>query len=56
MEWLTILLAGCFYTHAKSFEAHKELFQRILRDAKRIGVVETRDRQPRRAARRSPSS
>jgi superfamily II DNA or RNA helicase len=42
MEWLTILLAGCFYTHAKSFADHKDLFQRILRDAKRAGVVDRR--------------
>ena len=43
MQWLETLLAGCFFTHAKSFEAHKELFHRILRDAKRIGVVERRE-------------
>lgn len=43
MQWLEPLLAGCFFTHAKSFEAHKELFHRILRDAKRIGVVERRE-------------
>jgi superfamily II DNA or RNA helicase len=41
-DWLTILLAGCFYTHAKSFAAHKDLFHRILRDAKRVGVVDRR--------------
>ena len=42
MDWLTILLAGCFYTHAKSFAAHKDLFRRLLRDAKRVGVVDRR--------------
>lgn len=42
-HWLEALLAGCLYTHTKSFEAHKELFHRILRDAKRIGVVERRE-------------
>ena len=42
MEWLEILLAGCFYTHAKSFAASKDLFHRILRNAKRIGVVDRR--------------
>jgi len=41
-DWLTILLAGCFYTHAKSFGANKDLFQRLLRDAKRAGVVDRR--------------
>jgi hypothetical protein len=35
------LLAGCFYTYAKSFAGVK-LFQRILRDAKRIGAAERR--------------
>jgi len=43
MEQLEILLAGCLYTHAKVFDAHKDLFHRILRDAKRIGAVERRD-------------
>jgi superfamily II DNA or RNA helicase len=42
MDWLAILLAGCFYTHAKSFEAHKDLFHRLLRNAKRVGVVDRR--------------
>jgi superfamily II DNA or RNA helicase len=42
LEWLENLLTGCFYTYAKSFEGHKELFQRILRDAKRIGAAERR--------------
>jgi len=42
LDWLTRLLAGCFYTHAKSFEAHKDLLQRLLREAKRIGVVDRR--------------
>ncbi len=41
-DWLEILLAGCFYTHAKSFADHKELFHRLLRDAKRAGVVDRR--------------
>ena len=41
-DWLTILLAGCFYTHAKTFAAHKDLFLRLLRDAKRAGVVDRR--------------
>ncbi|MCL5281181.1 MAG: DEAD/DEAH box helicase family protein [Planctomycetes bacterium] len=41
-DWLEILLTGCFYTHTKSFEAHKDLFQRLLRDAKRAGVVDRR--------------
>ncbi len=43
LEQLEILLAGCLYTHAKLFEAHKDLLHRILRDAKRIGAVERRD-------------
>ncbi len=43
MEWLETLLSGCLYKHAKSFEAHKELFRHILRDAKRIGIVERRN-------------
>ncbi len=43
MQWMETLLAGCFHTHAKSFEAHKELFRRILRDAKRVGIVERRE-------------
>jgi superfamily II DNA or RNA helicase len=42
MEWLESLLAGCFYTHARDYDAHKELFRRILRDAKRAGIVERR--------------
>jgi len=42
-QWLETLLAGCLYTHAKSFEGHKELLHRILRDAKRIGVAERRE-------------
>jgi len=42
-QWLETLLAGCFHTHAKSFEAHKGLFQGLLRDAKRIGIVERRE-------------
>ena len=41
-EWLEILLAGCFYTHAKSLAEHKELFHRLLRDAKRADVVDRR--------------
>ena len=41
-DWLAILLTGCFYTHAKSFEANKDLFRRLLRDAKRAGVVDRR--------------
>jgi superfamily II DNA or RNA helicase len=40
--WLEMLLDGCLYAHAKSFEAHKPLLHRIHRDAKRIGVVERR--------------
>lgn len=43
LEQLEILLAGCLYTHAKLLEAHKDLFHRILRDAKRIGAVERRE-------------
>ena len=39
---LEILLTGCLYTRAKSFDEHKELFRRILRDAKRIGAAERR--------------
>lgn len=39
---LEILLTGCLYTRAKSFAAYKELFRRILRDAKRIGAAERR--------------
>ncbi len=42
MGWLTILLTGCFYTHAKTFADQKDLFQRLLRDAKRASVVERR--------------
>ncbi len=42
MDWLTILLTGCFYTHAKTFADQKDLFQRLLRDAKRAGVVDRR--------------
>jgi superfamily II DNA or RNA helicase len=42
LEWLETLLTGCFYTYAKSFESHKGLCQRILRDAKRIGAAERR--------------
>jgi len=42
-EQLEILLTGCLYTQAKSFDAHKDLLQRIGRDAKRIGAVERRD-------------
>ena len=42
-EQLEILLTGCLYTQAKSFEGRKDLFQRIGRDAKRIGAVERRD-------------
>ena len=42
MEWLENLLTGCFYTYAKSFESHKELFHNSLRDAKRIGAAERR--------------
>jgi len=42
-EQLEILLTGCLYTQAKSFDTHKGLFQRIGRDAKRIGAVERRD-------------
>ncbi len=40
--WLEMLLDGCFYAHARSFEAHKPILQRLHRDAKRIGVVERR--------------
>jgi superfamily II DNA or RNA helicase len=43
LEQLEILLAGCLYTHARLFEGHRDLFHRILRDAKRIGAVERRD-------------
>ena len=43
MQWMETLLTGCFHTHAKSFEAHKELFRRTLRDAKRVGIVERRE-------------
>jgi len=43
LEQLEILLAGCLYAHIKLFEGHKDLFHRILRDAKRIGAVERRD-------------
>lgn len=43
LEQLEILLAGCLYDQAKSFEASKALFQRILREAKRIGAVERRE-------------
>ena len=42
LEWLETLLTGCLYTHAKSFEAHKDLFQPIARDLKRIGAIERR--------------
>jgi superfamily II DNA or RNA helicase len=42
-SWLETLLAGCFHTHAKSFEGHKETISRILREAKRIGIVERRE-------------
>jgi superfamily II DNA or RNA helicase len=42
MEWLESLLTGCLYTYAKSFEGHKGLLGRILRDAKRIGAAERR--------------
>jgi superfamily II DNA or RNA helicase len=42
-QWLETLLTGCFHTHAKSFEDHKELLHSILRDAKRIGIVERRE-------------
>jgi hypothetical protein len=42
LDWLTILLTGCFYTHARSFATHKELLQHLLRDAKRAGVVDRR--------------
>ncbi len=41
-DWLEILLAGCLYTHAKSFADQKELLHRILRDAKRAGVADRR--------------
>jgi len=43
MSWLETLLSGCLFTHSKSFETHKELFRRILRDARRIGVVDRRE-------------
>jgi superfamily II DNA or RNA helicase len=43
LEQLEILLTGCLYTQARPFDAHKDLFQRIGRDAKRIGAVERRD-------------
>ncbi|HQI27649.1 MAG TPA: DEAD/DEAH box helicase family protein [Sedimentisphaerales bacterium] len=39
-EWIETLLAGCFHTHVKSFAGHKETISRILREAKRIGIVE----------------
>ncbi|MDY0354849.1 MAG: DEAD/DEAH box helicase family protein [Sedimentisphaerales bacterium] len=42
LEWLQTLLTGCLYSHAKSFEAHKGLFQQIARDLKRIGAIERR--------------
>jgi len=50
-SWLETLLAGCFHTHAKSFEGHKETISRILREAKRIGIVERREVGLRSAAR-----
>jgi superfamily II DNA or RNA helicase len=40
--WLEMLLDGCFYAHAKSFESHKQVLQRLQREAKRIGIVERR--------------
>lgn len=43
MEWLETLLAGCLFAHARSFEAHKDLLHGILRDAKRIGIVDRRE-------------
>jgi superfamily II DNA or RNA helicase len=43
MPWLETLLQGCLFAHAKAFDAHKDLFRRILRDAKRIGAVERRE-------------
>ena len=43
MELLEALLAGCFYRHAKSFADHKAMLQRILREAKRIGIVDKRE-------------
>ncbi len=43
LQWLETLLAGCLFRHAKSFEAHRDLFHGILRDAKRIGIVEKRE-------------
>ncbi|MBP7052994.1 MAG: DEAD/DEAH box helicase family protein [Phycisphaerae bacterium] len=43
LQWLETLLAGCLFRHTKSFEAHKDLFHGILRDAKRIGIVEKRE-------------
>jgi superfamily II DNA or RNA helicase len=43
LEQLETLLAGCLYTYAKSFDTHKNLFQRIGRDAKRIGAAERRE-------------
>ena len=42
-EWIETLLAGCFHTHAKSFTGHKDTISRILREAKRIGIVERRE-------------
>ncbi len=42
-EQLEILLTGCLYAQAKAFDAHRDLFHRIGRDAKRIGAVERRD-------------
>ncbi len=40
--WLEMLLEGCFYTHARSFENCKPVLHRVQREAKRIGVVERR--------------
>jgi len=42
-QWLEPLLAGCFHTHAKSFDAHKQVLSPLLREAKRIGIVERRE-------------
>jgi len=43
MEWLQTLLAGCLFAHARSFETHKDLLHGLLRDARRIGIVDRRE-------------
>lgn len=42
LQWFEILLTGCLYTHAKSFDGQRELFERIARELKRIGAIERR--------------